>query len=176
MITFTSKTGKTIMMRPPRLSDVDQLVNYINCLVDENTMVLIDENQTKKQELEYVNKSIYDIAENNLVHLLAFDGDLLIGNSQISRNRWKERHVGTFGISVHQKYRGLGIGKILASTVIQQAKENMALEKIILEAFLANKPAISLYKRLGFREYGRLPNGVKQSGEFMDRVFMYLDL
>lgn len=58
--------------------------------------------------------------------------------------------------------------------VIQKSIENIKSLKIItLEVFANNPIAIPLYKKLGFQEYGSLPNGLKRQGEFSDSVLMY---
>jgi len=46
------------------------------------------------------------------------------------------------------------------------------VEVLYLKVY-AISPAIELYKRLGYAEYGRLPGGIKYRGEYVDAVSMY---
>ncbi len=52
-----------------------------------------------------------------------------------------------------------------------QAKK-IGVEILYLEVYGVS-PALRLYERLGYREHGRLPGGVKYWGECGDRVSMY---
>lgn len=53
------------------------------------------------------------------------------------------------GVSEHAQ--GKGIGKLLAQHIIEKAKE-LGAKKLYLESNRVLKPALSLYKKLGFRE------------------------
>jgi len=58
--------------------------------------------------------------------------------------------------------------------VIKKAIKNIKELKVItLECFTTNTIAISLYQKLGFKEYGRLPQGLKRRGKFVDETLMY---
>ena len=54
-------------------------------------------------------------------------------------------------MAVDEKYQGLKIGKQLAETAIQKAKEKKA-NKIILYSNTKLITAITLYRKLGFKE------------------------
>ncbi len=65
------------------------------------------------------------------------------------------RHVATFGITVHDDYQGLGLGKKLTKYMIEIAREK-GLKKVALEVVTHNSMAINLYKRCGFVIEGKL--------------------
>jgi GNAT superfamily N-acetyltransferase len=54
-------------------------------------------------------------------------------------------------MAVDEKFQGLKIGKLLAMAAIEKAKEKKA-NKIILYSNTKLKPAIALYRKLGFIE------------------------
>ena len=83
-----------------------------------------------------------------------------------------QAHLGEFGISLSSDIRGQGIGKLLMSLVISEAKKNLKL-KINLSCFSSNKIAQHLYQSLGFVEYGRLPKGLFYQDQFIDEILMY---
>ena len=47
---------------------------------------------------------------------------------------------------------------------------------VSLTVFSDNNPAISFYKKVGFKEWGRLPNGLFRKNRFSDSVKMYKEL
>ncbi len=57
---------------------------------------------------------------------------------------------------------------------LAEAKNNIANIRIIsLGVFGSNSLAINMYKKFGFKEFGRLPEGVFRKGEYDDHVYMY---
>lgn len=91
----------------------------------------------------------------NVTNWVAKRGENIIGFVQLVRNNPKENSpwVGhwLFTLQVWARYRGLGIGEMLAQSVIAQAAAEGALE-LLLAVFQDNLSAISLYRKLGFEE------------------------
>ena len=55
---------------------------------------------------------------------------------------------------------------------LENQARKIGVEILYLEVYGVS-PAVRLYERLGYREYGRLPGGIKYRGEYVDRVSMY---
>jgi L-phenylalanine/L-methionine N-acetyltransferase len=86
-------------------------------------------------------------------------------------------HVGTFAIAISTEYRGEGLGSTIIDLLFQYAKENLSSLKIVeLKVFANNERAQHVYRKLGFKEYGRLPQGVFYQGEYIDEIFMYREI
>lgn len=86
------------------------------------------------------------------------------------------RHVADLNIVVHLGWQKKGIGTQLLKQIILQAKNSGVLEKIQLNVRASNTVAISLYKKMGFKEEGRLKNRVKIKDLYLDDIIMGLDL
>ena len=56
-------------------------------------------------------------------------------------------------IAVKKEYRGMGFGKMLMNALIEDAKAQN-IRAMTLEVRVSNQSAISLYKKLGFKEAG----------------------
>ena len=82
-------------------------------------------------------------------------------------------HCGELGMGVHVRYRRCGIGQQLVVRTIQKAKEK-GLERIELEVFASNVPAIKLYEKLGFVTEGVKKKARKIDGRYDDIVEMAL--
>lgn len=84
----------------------------------------------------------------------------------------KLAHQCEFGIFVGTNCRGAGIGTKLMKSLIHLAKEQFKIELLHLQVYQDN-PAIHLYERLGFVEFGRQNKWIKElDGSYTGRVFM----
>jgi RimJ/RimL family protein N-acetyltransferase len=52
--------------------------------------------------------------------------------------------------------QGQGVGAQLVETAVQYGLDRIGLRQIVLGVIAENEPAVRLYRRAGFREYGRL--------------------
>jgi putative acetyltransferase len=83
----------------------------------------------------------------------------------------KLAHQCEFGIIVGTGYRNMGIGSYLMSSLIHLAKEKFKIELLHLQVYAEN-PAMNLYKRFGFKEFGRQNSWIKEKDRYVGRVFM----
>lgn len=84
----------------------------------------------------------------------------------------KLAHQCEFGIIVGEGYRGKGIGSDLLKNLMHLAKENFHIELLHLQVYAEN-PAMRLYTRMGFVEFGRQERWIKElDGTYTARVFM----
>ena len=70
--------------------------------------------------------------------------------------------------------RGQGIGELLVNHSLQKARE-LGFRIIQFNAVVAtNKPALRLYKKLGFARLGTIPGGfLAKSGRYEDIILHY---
>lgn len=83
----------------------------------------------------------------------------------------KMAHQCLFAIIVDEKHRGKGVGAKLMRELIKLAKERFHLKFLHLEVYQGN-PAIELYRRIGFQEYGVHKNFMKDQGRYIDKILM----
>ena len=83
----------------------------------------------------------------------------------------KYSHHCLFAIIVSAKHRNLGIGRALIEHFEKEAKERFKIELIHLEVY-ENNPAIRLYEKLGFKEYGRHPRFIRENGQYICKILM----
>lgn len=84
----------------------------------------------------------------------------------------KLAHQCEFGIIVSPEMRNKGVGTLLISNIMHLAKENFHIELLHLQVYAEN-PAIHLYQRMGFKEFGRQTHWIKEKDDFyVGRVFM----
>lgn len=95
------------------------------------------------------------------------------GLSTLYLNPYKKiAHQCEFGIIVGGKYRNQGIGTELLRNLENLAKKYFNIELLHLQVYGGN-PAIQLYERMGFKEFGRQNGWIKEKdGSYTARIFM----
>ncbi len=84
----------------------------------------------------------------------------------------KLAHQCLFAIIVDERLRGKGIGTKLLEELIKLAKEKFNIELLHLEVYEGN-PAIRLYERFGFTQYGCEKRFVKEEGnKYLSKILM----
>ena len=111
--TFESKSGKKVLVREPRMEDLDELLNMVNSLVVEDTFILINEKQSKDEEKIYLTELLESIKKKDKLQFLAFIDGELIANCGFERQKYRASHVGLVGIAVKKGFREEGIGTIM---------------------------------------------------------------
>jgi len=79
--------------------------------------------------------------------------------------------VGVLGIAVKSGYRRLGIGAKLIEVLLEEAKKQ-GLKVIVLDVYEKNLPALNLYRKMGFKEVGRIPKAIFWKGRYIDDIKM----
>ena len=139
-------------------------------------MTYPDENSfTPEEESEFLEKKT---ESPNEIEIVAFVDGKVAGTAGIEQVGSKDKlsHRAEFGIGILKEYWGLGLGEALTKACIQCAKE-AGYAQLELNVVAENTAAISLYKKLGFVEFGRNPRGFKSriSG-YQELIYMLLEL
>lgn len=87
----------------------------------------------------------------------------------------KFEHQCLITIIVHRDFRGKGIGTDLVQGLFKLAKETFGIEILHLEVYETN-PAINLYKRLGFTQFGHHKKFIKEKDRYIGKIFMQRSL
>ncbi len=176
-----TKDGQTFSLRYPKWEDLYALTEYINEISKEDTYIIYSgELNTPETEVKYLQGLLEGHEFGDVVKVMAFAEGELAGACDISRvlsGKKRELHVGSLGLTVRKKYRSIGLGEILIRKALEEAKKNISGLKIIkLNVYGPNEPARALYKKVGFKEYGRLPGGLKYKEKYYDMIEMYLEV
>lgn len=104
----------------------------------------------------------------------AFLGDEIVGDLGVMlvRPHMKYLHRAYLGMSIRQKCTGMGLGSFMMEIALEQAKMN-GFEQVELGVFSDNERAQGLYRKYGFKEYGRTPRAFKlKDGSYRDEIIM----
>jgi RimJ/RimL family protein N-acetyltransferase len=80
-------------------------------------------------------------------------------------------HCGILGTGLLQEWRGQGLGRILVQEALTAAGR-IGLERVQLEVYADNAPAIALYGKLGFVLEGKRRRARKLDGVYTDILMM----
>jgi L-phenylalanine/L-methionine N-acetyltransferase len=107
-------------------------------------------------------------------NLVAIAGDRVVGMIGLHTfpNKPRRRHVGTFGMGVHDDWQGKGIGTALMRACIDLADNWLNLTRLELEVYTDNEPAIRLYERFGFEREGTMRQHAFRDGRYVDSYAM----
>lgn len=170
-----TKSGQDVTLRFPTIDDVESLLIYINKISAEQTFIRFQgQKQTLEQEQKWLKEVLEKIASHQGVTLYAEINNQLVGVADINLLGLVENHIGLFGLTVAKEYRSEGVGTLLMEQTMQVAIDHLPTMKIIELSVFANNPvAIGLYEKLGFKEFGRLPEGILHRGEYIDHIYMF---
>lgn len=178
-IIFNQKyNGIDLIIRYPSDGDEKAMMNFINELSAEKTFILMQgETMTLEEEKKYLDSWLQKISKETGIMLLVFAEGVLIGVGSIELGRYSTKHVGLFSISVKNEYRGKGIGKLLMSSIIDEASKQLKdLEIINLTVQSENSVAQKMYESFGFKKYGMLPKGIKLEDGYRNHQLMYKEI
>ena len=162
----------------------------VNVTFRETTLADLDYYRTWLQQdgvLEWCpmsNPSEVDIAVGHAKYFMhkggattAIHSDKAVGLCMLFINDIKKlSHHSLFLIIVDEAYRGQGVGTLLLQHVINSAKKDHGLEILHLEVY-ENNPAINLYKKVGFKQYGKHEKFIKDDkGQYFCKVMMEMEL
>ncbi len=176
--TITLKDGRRCVLRNAAAADGETVFDVFNRTHAETEYLLSypDENSyDPEQEAQFLQEKSDSLRE---IEILALVDGKTAGTAGIEAvgTKHKVMHRAEFGISILKEYWGLGLGRALTEACIQCAREAGYLQ-LELNAVAENERAISLYRSVGFEEFGRNPRGFRsRSGGFQEVVYMLLRL
>ena len=101
-----------------------------------------------------------------------YDGVPCGGATLYVQSFQKLAHQCLFAIIISEPFRNKGIGKALMLELMRRAKEELKIELLHLEVYDTN-PAIRLYQKLGFVQYGYQRKFIKNAdGSYLGKIMM----
>ena len=173
-ISIQSKNGIPFTIKEASEADAKAMIQHVQVVGGETSFLTFGAGENKitvAEELQVI--EAHRNAPNQLF-LVAYIGENLvsIGNIHARSNRPRLLHIGEFGISVQQKYWGLGIGKAMIKAMLDWAKASNVLTKMNLTVDTSNKKAIQLYEKLGFEYEGLIRRDMLVDGKYRDSYRM----
>lgn len=173
-ITVKDKKDREIIIRSAEENDAENLIDYLKITAAETPFLIREPDEitlTIEQEKAFIKDKKNSMSE--LLLIAETDGRHIGNCSLMSIGGYKRyRHRCAIAIALYKEYCGIGIGKAMLEIVLDIA-EKTGYEQAELEVIADNKPAIALYKKLGFKMYGTFPDNMKHTdGSYVDAYWM----
>jgi len=168
---FKTRNGEEVILRPLRWADLDDILELHNELIEEEAMIGGDKPLTRDQQADRQAETMKEVESGRSTVVVAEAGGRVVGMTNARKRGGRLRHTAGLGVFVKRTHRSQGIGSEMMMELEAQARK-MGVEVLYLEVYSIS-PAVELYRRLGYAEYGRLPGGIKYRGEYVDTVSMY---
>lgn len=169
-----TKDGRIAILRNANKKDASTLIAYMKSIASETSYLTREPeeiNITLEQEEMFITKQLD--SERELMLVATINGKH-VGNCSMSivEPYHRYQHRCRIGIALYQEYCGIGLGRQMLLTVLEQAKL-CGYEQAELEVVVGNERAFALYDRLGFEVYGTLKNATKyKDGSYSDSYLM----
>ena len=171
--------GRQVAVRAAVPDDAQAMLDYMRGSIDEVTQFIMTTPEEFTYTLTQERAMIagVDPAAGEL-WLMAFDGERVVGSLNCHTLKRKRRaHVGQLGMTLEADYRGQGLGTAMLGALVDWAERHPVLEMLLLSVYADNARAISLYRRCGFVEAGRVPQETKFGpDDYRDEVTMWRDV
>ena len=158
------------------LRNVKKFQDFINSFVEEKAKIAINRKLSLREEREWMKDVLKKLKSRKEIFLFAECDNKIIGTTSVELDRWRKSHIGNFGITIRNGYRRMGLGKYLMGEILKLARKELKPKpKIIrLTVYSNNKPAIKLYKKLGFKKVAKIPKQIQYKGKLLDEIIMLL--
>ncbi|MFX1487410.1 MAG: GNAT family N-acetyltransferase [Promethearchaeota archaeon] len=165
---------KLVIRKMKQNESVEELLEFVNELIREDTYINTNEIITYEEEKEWLQDIIKSMKKGDVAALVAEIGGKIVGTAYAFKGRGRKRENVELGIAIGKNFRGKGFGKKLLNEIIDAAKRKLEPRNIYLEVLAPNKVAISLYRKSGFKEIARLKSWSKYGDEYVDNIIMVL--
>ena len=171
----SSNIDRELRIREAKIEDA---VAIVEMLRDIATKPGFFSSQPSEITLETVIDTISNVGDGSGICLVVEAKGKLVGLAFLTAHHKQSlQHVSNLdALAVHLGWQRKGIGTKLLTQVIEWARQSKKTQKIELNVRASNFGAISLYKKMGFEEEGRLKNRVKVDNDYVDDIVMGLDL
>lgn len=160
----------TYHIRPVRQADA-QHINAIRRQrgVMPNTLGIPSERSERSEQF------LSNVNDNSHMFVAALDEDDnkvigVLGLTVFANPRL--RHSASFGLSVHEEYQGIGVGKALMAAMVDLADNWLMLKRIELGVLDGNERAFGLYRQFGFEVEGVKRAAAVRNGQYVDETIM----
>ncbi len=161
-----------VVFRLPKPGDARGCLRHINRLVVDRTLIGRQKRVTMTEERKWLRGVLRRMRKGETIPVLVvLDGEIAGSASVGPGGMQSNRHVGGVGIGL-SRGRGLGIGTRLMRLIEKLARGHLKVKMLRLSVAERNRPARKLYRKVGYRQVGRIPRGFSHYGKLMDEIFM----
>lgn len=162
--------GERVYLSPVNADEVDAYLKWMN--EDKPLATFFGQYSqmvSSKSDLQW----LYEPPKNmHRFAIVLLDNDMLIGSVSLHNIDHLNRNA-YIGIFIGgEENRGKGYGAEAIRLILDYGFGTMNLHSINLSVHADNYTGISCYKKVGFREVGKLPEVIFKDGKYVDKILM----
>jgi len=162
--------GDRVMLRPMETADTDDVLRMRNN-PDVLAQLFSDKFLTREEHLQWLDQILAQGTRQEFM-IVELASGLSAGTIGLDHIDFKHRRA-EFGILIGDtEARGKGLASEASRLLLDYAFGKLGLHRIYLYSFSDNKPALCLYRKLGFVMEGLLQGHVVKNGERRDVIVM----
>lgn len=162
--------GDRLYLSPMNPNDVEKYVEWISSPIVSDGMGNTSNILTESLDKEFIEKALKN--GDKCFAIILLKNDELIGNCSIYRENDNAR-VAELGIFIgDEKFRNNGYGQEALNLLLDYGFNYLNLNSVYLSVFSFNDVAINCYKKISFKEAGRLRENYFLNGKYYDVVYM----
>lgn len=171
----TLKDGRNMEIVPLSAKiPTESLLEYINALIGEDAYLRHTRKFTLSEQEKWKEETLSKIQKGEEIYLAAIHKGGVVGSASARKGEGREAGNVSMGIAISSGFRGAGLGEFLLREVIRKTREKFSPKNLFLSVASPNSSAISLYSKLGFKEFARFPNWWDHKGKQIDVLWMRL--
>lgn len=162
--------GERLYLSPINTDEVDTYLKWMN---EDKTLAVNFGQYSRMVSLKSDLNWLYEPPQNmHRFAIVLLDNDMLIGSISLHNIDHLNRnaYIGIFIGGEAQRNKGYGAEAI--RLVLNYGFKTMNLHSINLTVHADNFAGMSCYKKVGFREVGRLPEVLFIDGKYVNKVYM----
>ncbi|MFD3003227.1 GNAT family N-acetyltransferase [Pontibacter toksunensis] len=175
---YELKTGEKVLIREGTVADSEALLETVReyVLTSRYLIVAPDElENTVADEAAWIK----ELRQNpNSLLLLALHNGAVIGNLDLTGSGDEyEEQSGLITMGILQAYQNKGLGSLMLREALAWARQNHQLQVLCLQVQRANKSAVRLYQKAGFKVEGKQPDVAPEDQvDYSESIIMTLNL
>lgn len=165
--------GELVRLREIRESDLPMFVGLRNDLATQAwSRTLPPDYTTEMIRRRYWDRDFSYRRDHGIFVIETKDGNEAAGT--VSYSDVVDRLEATWGLAVEQRFWGSGVAVDAGDTLLRFLFEELGLRVVRLYTQTQNARAVAAFRKLGFRDAVRVPEGVFKAGQFADNLEMDL--
>ena len=162
--------GDNIYLSPISVDDVEQYAEMVNNIKVSVGLGYLS--YTNIIDFESEKEFLISVKKEKMFAVRLLENDELLGNIGFNSLDIINRN-GALGVLIgNPKYQRKGYGTEALKLILDYGFSFLNLRNISLSVFEYNEPAYNLYKKVGFKEAGRLRKAVEILGKTYDVIIM----
>lgn len=154
-------------LREIEVKDVDRMLEWMHSK-ESKEIFAKDFNSYTKEDVTRFAKS--HNTKENINYACVNDDDEYLGTVSLKNIDYDNKNA-EYAISFMKEAQGTGAALFATIEILEEAFNNLDLEKVYLDVLKTNERAIAFYKKVGFIQEGEFRNHFRKNNKYIDLLW-----